>query len=76
MNAGFEGVIWDDVEISMHTGSVILARGLYMVTVLHDERGRTDGAQLSRIDADGEKPIRLSQGHFEMLDGTPYFERR
>jgi hypothetical protein len=24
-----------------------------------------------RVDAEGEQPIRLSQGHLEMLDGTP-----
>jgi hypothetical protein len=47
-----------------------------MVTIMHNERGRRDGAQLARIDVKGEPPIRLIEIQFEMPDGTPYFERQ
>jgi hypothetical protein len=76
MDSSFEAVLRKEVDISMHSGSVIVPRGLYVVTIMYDERGRKDGAQLSRIDPEGETPVRLSQAHFEMLDGTAYFERR
>jgi hypothetical protein len=76
MNAAFEAAIWDDVHISTFAGSVIIPRGIYMVTIIHNERGRRDGAQLARIDLGGERPIRLTETQFEFLDGTPHFERR
>jgi hypothetical protein len=76
MDAALKASIRHDVDISMHSGSVIVPRGLYVVTIMYDERGRKDGAQLSRKDAEGEMSVRLSQAHFEMLDGTAYFERR
>jgi hypothetical protein len=76
MNAGFEAAIWDDVHISTFAGSVIILRGIYMVTIMHNERGRRDGAQLARIDIEGEPTIRLTETQFEFLDGTPYVERR
>jgi hypothetical protein len=75
MNADFEAAIWDDVDISTFGGSVLVPRGIYMVTIMHNERGRRDGAQLARIDVEGEQPIRLTETQFELLDGTPYFER-
>jgi hypothetical protein len=75
MDAAFEAV-WDDVDISMRGGNRLVPRGTYMVTALHDELGRKDGAQLARIDVEGEPPIRLTEDQFEMLDGTSYFERR
>jgi hypothetical protein len=40
MNAAFEALISHDVDISMHTGSLIVQRGLYIVT----------GAELVRIE--------------------------
>jgi hypothetical protein len=67
---------WLMSRFLQHAGNVIVRRGLYIITVLHHERGRNNGAQLSHIRRGGEKPIPLSQAHFEMLDGTPYFERR
>jgi hypothetical protein len=76
VNSSFEAAIWDDVHISTFTGHVLIPRGIYMVTIMHNERGRRDGAQLARIDVDGERPIRLTETQFEFLDGTPYFERR
>jgi hypothetical protein len=76
MNADFEAAIWDDVDISTFTGNVLVPRRIYMVTIIHNDRGRRDGAQLARIDMEGEKPIRLTETQFELLDGTPYFERR
>jgi hypothetical protein len=76
MNADFEAAIWDDVDISTFGGSVIVPRGIYMVTIMHNECSRRDGAQLARIDVEGEPPIRLTERQFEMLDGTRYFERR
>jgi hypothetical protein len=51
-------------------------RGLYRVTILHDERGRKYGAELTALDSPDQPIIRLTQVQFEMLDGTPYFERR
>jgi hypothetical protein len=39
MDAAFEAVIWNEVDISMHTGNVMVPRGIYMVTMMHDERG-------------------------------------
>jgi len=76
MDAAFEASIWDDVDIAMRHGNKIIPRSLYMVTLLHNERGWKDGAELARIDIEGERPIRLNQDQFEMLDGTPYFEPR
>jgi hypothetical protein len=76
MNADFEAAIWDNVDISTFGGSVIVPRGIYMVTIMRNERGRRDGAQLARIDFEGEQLIRLTETQFELLDGMPYFERR
>jgi hypothetical protein len=76
MSTSFEAFVWNDLHISMHTGSVRLMRGLYRVTTLHDERGRKDRAELTALDSPDQPIIRLTQVQFEMLDGTPYFERR
>jgi hypothetical protein len=65
MDAAFEAVVWNDVDISLRAGNLLLPRGLYMVTMLHDERGGKDGAQLARIDIKGEPPIRLTEDQFE-----------
>jgi hypothetical protein len=44
MDASFEVNISHDVDISMYAGSTIIPRGLYMVTLLHNKRGRKDSA--------------------------------
>ncbi|MBV9066124.1 MAG: hypothetical protein JO004_10215 [Methylobacteriaceae bacterium] len=60
----------------MRYSNTILPRGLYMVTLIHDERGRADGAQLARIDIEGEPPIRLRQDQFEKSGTSSRSTRR
>jgi hypothetical protein len=49
-----------------------------MLSFRRDARRGMTGSEgeKGRVDAEGEEPTRLSQAHFEMLDGTPYFARR
>jgi hypothetical protein len=62
--------ITDEVAISAFAGHVRLAPGTYLVTMLHDERGSPDGAQLVRLDVEGEPPVRLTRAQYGLLDGT------
>jgi hypothetical protein len=59
MNAEFEAAVWNDVAVSTFSRNVLVARGIYMLTILHGERGPRGGAPLSRIDVEREQPIRL-----------------
>lgn len=76
MNAAFEAVLWDDVDISIFGGSFLVPHGLYMVTIIHSQCGHRTGALVWRIDVQGEQPIRLTEPQLELLNGTPHFERR
>jgi hypothetical protein len=69
MNAAFEAVIWNDVDISTFGEDLLVPHGLYMVITTHNQRGRT-GPFLLRIDVHGEQPIRLTEPQLELLDGA------
>ena len=76
MDAAFEAVLREDVEISTCSGNVRLARGTYIVTAKRDQRGTPDGARLCRIDVSGEIAVRLTQAEYEVVDARSCFTRR
>src|SRR4051812_4975957 len=61
----FEAIVAEAIGISAFAGHMRLAAGTYLVPLLHDERGASDGAQLVRIDVEGEPPIRLPREHLQ-----------
>jgi hypothetical protein len=56
-------------------GTTQVGRGVYHVSLLHNDEGEEDGVQLRRRDVPG-RMISLSQDQYVMLANMPFFEKR
>jgi hypothetical protein len=70
-----EAALWQDVTLDDFMGTTHLERGVYRVSVLHNEEGEEDGVQLRRTDVPGPM-ISLSQDQYVTLENLPFFEKR
>jgi hypothetical protein len=70
-----EAALWQDVNLDDFMGTKHVERGVYHISVLHNDEGEEDGVQLRRRDVPG-RMISLSQDQYVMLENLPFFERR
>jgi hypothetical protein len=70
-----EAALWQDVNLDDFMGTTHVTRGVYHVSVLHNDEGEEDGVQLRRRDVPG-RMISLSQDQYMMLANMPFFEKR
>jgi hypothetical protein len=70
-----EAALWQDVNLDDFMGTTHVGRGVYHVSVLHNDEGEEDGVQLRRRDVPG-RMISLSQDQYVMLANMPFFEKR
>jgi hypothetical protein len=70
-----EAALWQDADVADFMGSTAIERGVNHVTILHNDEGEEDGAQLRRRDVPG-RIISISQDQYAMLQDLPFFERR
>ena len=70
-----EAALWQDAEVADFMGTTSIERGVYHVSMLQNDEGEADGAQLRRRDVPG-RMIALSQDQYSMLQDLPFFERR
>jgi hypothetical protein len=70
-----EAALWQDVTLDDFMGTTQVERGVYHVSVLHNDEGEEDGVQLRRRDVPG-RMISLSQDQYLMLENLPFFEKR
>ncbi len=70
-----EAALWQHANVADFMGTTGVERGVYHVTILHNDEGEEDGAQLRRGDVPG-RMISLSQDQYAMLQDLPFFERR
>jgi hypothetical protein len=70
-----EAALWQDANLNDFMGTTHVTRGVYHVSVLHNDEGEEDGVQLRRRDVPG-RMISLSQDQYMMLANMPFFEKR
>jgi hypothetical protein len=70
-----EAALWQDANVGDFMGTTHVERGVYHVSVLHNDEGEDDGVQLRRRDVPG-RMISLSQDQYVMLENLPFFEKR
>jgi hypothetical protein len=70
-----EAALWQDADVADFMGMKSIERGVYHVSILHNDEGEKDGAELRRRDVPG-RMISLSQDQYAMLEDLPFFERR
>jgi hypothetical protein len=70
-----EAALWQDVNLDDFMGTTHVGRGVYHVSLLHNDEGEEDGVQLRRRDVPG-RMISLSQDQYMMLANMPFFEKR
>jgi hypothetical protein len=70
-----EAALWQDAEVADFMGTASIERGVYHVSILQNDEGEADGAQLRRRDVPG-RMIALSQDQYAVLQDLPFFERR
>lgn len=70
-----EAALWQDADVADFMGTTSIERGVYHVSILHNDEGEEDGALLRRRDVPG-RMISLSQDQYAMLEDLPFFERR
>lgn len=70
-----EAALWQDADLADFMGTTKIERGVYHVSLLHNDEGEEDGAHLRRKDVPG-RMISLSQDQYAMLRDLPFFERR
>ena len=68
-----EAALWQDADVADFMGTTSIERGVYHVSILHNDEGE-NGAQLRRRDVPG-RMISLSQDQYAMLEDLPFFER-
>jgi hypothetical protein len=70
-----EAALWEDINLDDFMGATHVERGVYHISVLHNDEGEEDGVQLRRRDVPG-RMISLSQDQYVTLENLPFFERR